>query len=379
MADGQLLDPGTATATTALAADPGKKAAMTDPGGVDPGTASSVTGPDKPLSADTATSLFGHMTDPSLGLQPRKVKTESIQHSTKGLLDAISTGTEINPQRSAKRQSTIRSSAENMLTAAADAGLHGANQYAYMLATAERESHLGNMMDEDRSDAWFNREYGPQTSKGKKQLGNINEGDGALFHGRGLVQITGRRNYTDWTQRLNDQGVKVDGEDADLVNHPEQAKDPKIAAKIAAEGMRDGSFTTKKLGDYVNDDKTDYVGARRVINGKDHASEIATRARAFEGLINQHKGDFYGTMMASEMKNLPTAQEGQLSGDPSNPGVSMLSPTPIGGDPGQFESIDQYAKKHHAGRFIKDKDKEKPKDPTLPANVPIPLPRPKDL
>ena len=78
-------------------------------------------------------------------------------------------------------------------------------------------------------------------------------------------------------------------------------------------------------------------------------------------------------MMASEMKNLPSAHEGQLSGDAANPGRSMLDPTPIGGDPGSFEPIDQYAKKHHAGRFIKDKE------PDLPANVPLPIPRPKDI
>lgn len=379
MADTQSLDPVTASASPALAADSGKKGAPAqDLGGLsaaDPATANRVTGPDQPLSAATATSLFGHMTDTSLGVQPRKVKTESIKPSTDALLDAISTGTEINPQRSAKRQATVRTSAKNMLEAAADAGLHGANQYAYMLATAERESHLGNLMDEDRSDRWFNREYGPQTDKGRKQLGNTQEGDGALFHGRGLVQITGRRNYTDWTRRLNEQGVQIDGADADLVNHPEQAKDPKIAAKIAAEGMRDGTFTTKKLGDYVNDQQTDYVKARRVINGKDHAQEIADRATAFEGIINQHKGDFYSTMMASEMKNLPSAHDGQLGGDAANPGTSMLDPTPLGGDPGSFLPIDQFAKQNHAGRFIKDPSA----DAKLPANVPIPLPRPKDL
>ncbi|MFO0578490.1 MAG: hypothetical protein U1A78_31175 [Polyangia bacterium] len=379
MADAQLLDPSTVPGTQALATDNNQAAAKaTDPGALaaDPGAANTVTGPDKPLSADTASSLFGHVATPdaSLGLTPRKVKTESIKHSTAGLLDAISTGTEINPQRSAKRQATIRSSAENMLEAAADAGLHGANQYAYMLATAERESHLGNMMDEGGGDKYFNRKYGPQTPKGQ-ELGNTHKGDGALFHGRGLVQITGRTNYADWTRRLNDQGVQVDGADADLVNNPEQAKDPKIAAKIAAEGMRDGSFTKKhKLGDYVNDDQTDYVGARRVINGQDHAQDIADRATAFEGIINQHKGEFYGEMMASEMKNLPTAHEGQLSGDAANPTRAMLDPTPIGGPLGSFEPIDQFAKKHHAGRFVKD---PKPKD--QPANVPIPIPRPKDL
>jgi hypothetical protein len=115
----------------------------------------------------------------------------------------------------------------------------------------------------------------------------------------------------------------------------------------------------------------------RVINGKDHAEDIAKRARAFEGIIKQHKGEFYGEMMASEMKNLPSAHEGQLSGDAANPGTSMLSPTPIGGKPGSFEPIDQYAKKHHAGRFVKDPEPKKPDD--QPANVPIPLPRPRDL
>lgn len=379
MADAQLLDPSAVPGTSALATDNNKTAASaTNTGAVtaaDPGAANTVTGPGQPLSADTATSLFGHVATPdtSLGLQPRKVKTESIHQNQDALLDAISTGTEINPQNSAKRQATVRTSAENLLEQAGEVGLRGANQYAYMLATAERESHLGNLMDEGGGDKYFNRRYGPQTDKGK-ELGNTQKGDGALFHGRGLVQITGRTNYADWTQRLQDQGAQVDGQPADLVAHPEQAKDPKIAARIAAEGMQKGTFTKKKLGDYVNDDQTDYVGARRVINGQDHAEDIAERARAFEGIINQHKGEFYGAMMASEMKNLPSAHEGELSGNPSNPTSAMLSPELMGGTPGQFEPIDQYAKKHHAGRFIQD---PKPKD--LPANVPIPIPRPKNL
>jgi hypothetical protein len=81
MADAKLLDPIAAPATTALATDNSQAAAKaTDTGAVtaaDPAAANTVTGPDKPLSADTATSLFGHVASPdtSLGLQPRKVKT----------------------------------------------------------------------------------------------------------------------------------------------------------------------------------------------------------------------------------------------------------------------------------------------------------------
>lgn len=83
------------------------------------------------------------------------------------------------------------------------------------------------------------------------------------------VQITGRNNYTNWGKKL---GI-------DLVGNPELAERPEIAAKILVGGMNEGSFTGKGLDDYINGSKTDFVGARRIVNGTDKASTFAATAQ----------------------------------------------------------------------------------------------------
>lgn len=61
------------------------------------------------------------------------------------------------------------------------------------------------------------------------QLGNRRVGDGALFHGRGFVQITGRANYAKYGKLI---GV-------DLVANPELANKPEVAAAIFATYFHD--------------------------------------------------------------------------------------------------------------------------------------------
>lgn len=136
-------------------------------------------------------------------------------------------------------------------------------QAAYILATAYHESDRFRTMEEYASGVAY---------EGRATLGNTQPGDGVRFKGRGFVQITGRRNYTDWANRL---GV-------DLVNNPALAARLDHATTILIDGMMLGTFTGKKLPDYVAGAKKDYVGARRVVNGTDRAAMIATYARAFE-------------------------------------------------------------------------------------------------
>jgi putative chitinase len=78
----------------------------------------------------------------------------------------------------------------------------------------------------------------------------------------------------------------------DLVNHPELALDPKIAYRIMSDGMRHGSFTGKKLSDYIHGTTADYYGARRIINGTDRAELIAGYASKLEAIL---KGSISGS------------------------------------------------------------------------------------
>lgn len=133
---------------------------------------------------------------------------------------------------------------------------------AYILGTAHHESDAWKTLTEYASGAAY---------EGRKDLGNTQKGDGRKFKGRGLVQITGRRNYADWSKRL---GV-------DLVAHPELAADLKYAVPILVDGMILGTFTGKRLSDYFNKTKSDWLNARRIVNGKDKANLIVGHAKKF--------------------------------------------------------------------------------------------------
>jgi len=85
------------------------------------------------------------------------------------------------------------------------------------------------------------------------------------------VQITGRRNYTDWSNRL---GI-------DLVGNPGLAKDWEIAARILVIGMRDGTFTGYRLGHFIAGATREFRGARRIINGLDRAGLIGAIAEEY--------------------------------------------------------------------------------------------------
>lgn len=67
------------------------------------------------------------------------------------------------------------------------------------------------------------RAYEPPSAKAA-ELGNTIAGDGRLFCGRGLIQITGRANYARAAAAL----------DLDLLNHPELLEQPEHAAMSAA-------------------------------------------------------------------------------------------------------------------------------------------------
>jgi putative chitinase len=147
-----------------------------------------------------------------------------------------------------------------------------------MLATLKHEcADTFQPITERGAKSYFDK-YEVGTKIGKS-LGNTVKGDGYLYRGRGYVQITGRANYQKMTDKLSLTG------DEDLILHPDSALHPDIAYRIMSFGMRTGSFTGKKLTDYINAAKCDYTNARRIINALDQAAKIEGYAVNFETIL----------------------------------------------------------------------------------------------
>lgn len=154
---------------------------------------------------------------------------------------------------------------------------------AYILASEFRET--GGRMQPVRetfasSDAGAIKALDKAYAAGK--LGQVGEPywrkdkAGKSWYGRGRIQITHKRNYEKLGERL---GV-------DLVGNPDLALDPVISARITIIGMLEGLFTGKKLSDYFSGNKSDPVGARRIVNGTDKAKLIAGYYQNFLDAIN---------------------------------------------------------------------------------------------
>ena len=86
--------------------------------------------------------------------------------------------------------------------------------------------------------------------EGRKDLGNIIPGDGFLYRGRGLIQITGRANYKSCGLKLN----------LPLIDHPEYLEQPIYAATSAS-----WFWSTHNLNHYAEID--DFETITRRING----------------------------------------------------------------------------------------------------------------
>lgn len=142
----------------------------------------------------------------------------------------------------------------NTLSAAWDKDGDGdVRKFAYVLATAWHET--AETMQPIA-------EYG----KGKgRAYGSPDKVTGKTYYGRGYVQLTWKYNYERASKEL---GV-------DLVNDPDKAMEPEIAAPVAVLGMMEGWFTGKRLSSYFNDKTFNAVQARRIINGIDRATLIA--------------------------------------------------------------------------------------------------------
>lgn len=86
--------------------------------------------------------------------------------------------------------------------------------------------------------------------EGRLDLGNTVQGDGVRYKGRGLIQLTGRRNYQLVSLAL----------DEDFVAHPELLSTDEYACRSAG-----WFWSNNKLNSYC--DKGDFKGLTKRING----------------------------------------------------------------------------------------------------------------
>jgi predicted chitinase len=91
------------------------------------------------------------------------------------------------------------------------------------------------------------------------------------YYGRGFVQLTWESNYRKYGQLVG----------KDLVGTPDLALDPDVALFVLVHGFKTGGFTGHKLADHVNGQKTDFLNARRCINGVDRQHDIADLAQKY--------------------------------------------------------------------------------------------------
>ncbi len=157
---------------------------------------------------------------------------------------------------------------------------------SYMLATARHETYhftTGEYFSEQPevgSLSYFNK-YDPvlaETQSWKNRAianGNTHQGDGFKYRGRGCVHLTWKNNY----QKAKDKYG------TDFVSQPDLAGDFKYAVPIMVWGMEDGIFTGKNVSSYINSDGVDYESARKVINGNDQKTLVASYANKFQSIL----------------------------------------------------------------------------------------------
>jgi len=131
-------------------------------------------------------------------------------------------------------------------------------QIAYVWATAQWETN--HTFDPVKEAYWLSESWR------KKHLHYY------PYYGRGYVQLTWKRNYRKYENILEEN----------LVAEPDLALNKNIALFVLVHGFKLGSFTERRIEQYINKDQTDFQNARRCINGTDKWKDIKKIAEAYQ-------------------------------------------------------------------------------------------------
>lgn len=139
------------------------------------------------------------------------------------------------------RRGACEECAEALNTAMAEFEINTPRRVAAFIAQIAHESGSFRYMEEIASGEAY---------EDRKDLGNIEKGDGIKFKGRGFIQITGRANYIECSKAL---GI-------DLTEYPKLLAQPVNAARSAA-----WFWKSRKLNELA--DQNNFILITKRING----------------------------------------------------------------------------------------------------------------
>ena len=121
----------------------------------------------------------------------------------------------------------------------------------FAIDTPVRQQHFIAQCAHESDHFATTREYASgKAYEGRRDLGNTQKGDGARFRGRGLIQLTGRANYTAASKALGEP----------------YALDPELVERFPAAAIVSGWFWhTHGLNELA--DKDDVKAVTRRVNG----------------------------------------------------------------------------------------------------------------
>lgn len=211
---------------------------------------------------------------------------------------------------------------EQLLEAWRESGDGDNRKLAYILAGVFHET--GGKMIPVRegfasSDAGARRAVKKLFDQGRIKVNYAAPIEGVSYYGRGRIQNTWYRNYANLAERFG----------APLVADPDLLlRDGALDAKVTVVGHLEGIWTGKKLSDYFNGNTSDPKGARRVVNGTDKSSLIATYYEAFLAAIKEAEKVFGLSVLGVPVDN--NLEVTEATSNPDKPDLKK-DQTAIGG------------------------------------------------
>jgi len=153
----------------------------------------------------------------------------------------------------------------------------------------ERAMFLAQMAHESGNFRYDEEIHDGSNYEGRSDLGNTQAGDGKRYKGRGYIQLTGRANYTHYGKKL---GV-------DLVNNPELAKRPDIAADVAV------AYWNERVDRAAAASGDVRTVTRNINGGYNGLADRKSKFKKYMNNINSSRSQAFGPIQREGPRNEP--------------------------------------------------------------------------